>query len=118
MLRSASLGVTIIGLGYLVDPAAVLGIYGVSLQSITEAHIVRSAYGGLFLSFAILFWLGAARAQYTRPALITLLTFMAGFALGRAVSFVTDGMPHPLFIAIFAVEILYSVAAIHLLRRS
>ena len=117
LLRSASLGVTIIGLGYLIDPATVLEIYGVSLQSTTEAHIVRSAYGGLFISFAILFWLGAARAQYTRPALIALLTFMAGFALGRAVSFVTDGMPHPLFIAIFAVEILYSMAAIYLMKR-
>ena len=50
-------------------------------------------------------------------ALIALLTFMAGFALGRAVSFVTDGMPHPLFIAIFSVEILYSMAAIYLMKR-
>ncbi|MBK7974953.1 MAG: DUF4345 domain-containing protein [Deltaproteobacteria bacterium] len=81
VLRTAALAVGIIGFGYLLVPARVLGIYGVELHSVTETAIVRAAYGGLFVAFALLFALGSQRDALARPALIALATFMSGFGL-------------------------------------
>jgi drug/metabolite transporter superfamily protein YnfA len=86
VLRTAALAVGIIGFGYLLVPARVLGIYGVELHSVTETAIVRAAYGGLFVAFALLFALGSQRDALARPALIALATFMGGFGLGRLAS--------------------------------
>ena len=66
-----------------------------------EAHLVRAAYGGAFISFGVLFALGAAKPLLSRTALVALLTFMSGFAFGRVVRMLVDGMPSPLFQAVF-----------------
>ncbi len=117
VLRSAAVGVGAIGLGYLGLPGVVLGIYGVALQSVSEAAIVRSAYGGVFVAFAVLFELGARHRAYQRPALVALTVFMSGFALGRIVSLAVDGVPHPILVAILFVEIASASAAARLLAR-
>ncbi|MET9792784.1 DUF4345 domain-containing protein [Streptomyces canus] len=65
---------------------------------------------------AILFCLGASNTRYTRTSLITLFTFMSGLAVGRVVSIVADGWPHPLLIAVLVVEASYAGAAAYLLR--
>lgn len=115
VLRSAAVGVGAIGLAYLAVPSRVLAVYGVTLRSVTELAIIRSAYGGLFVSFAVLFELGARRAELARAALAALAVFMGGFALGRIVSLAVDGVPHPLLVAILVVEVAYAGAAARLL---
>ena len=115
VLLSASLGIGVIGLGYLFSPSTMYGLYGIGLETVNEANMVRSAYGGLFLGFAVLFFLGARRDQFATPALIALLTFMAGFALGRVVSLFADGMPSPLILSLIAFELIYSALAGYLL---
>ncbi len=111
VLRSAAVALGVIGLGYLTMPARVLAFYGVALKSITEANIIRSAYGGVFVAFALLFEIGARRPDRSRTALIALAVFMGGFALGRIVSLAVDGVPHPLLVAILVVELGYACAA-------
>lgn len=115
VLLSASLGIGVIGLGYLISPQFMYGLYGIEIETVNEANMVRSAYGGLFLGFGILFLMGARRDQFSRPALIALLTFMASFAVGRIVSIVVDGMPAPLILSLIVFEIVYSALAAYLL---
>lgn len=117
VLISASLGLGVIGVGYLVSPQTMYGLYGIDLDSVNEANMVRGAYGGLFLGFAVLLFLGARRADLATPALVALLTFMAGFALGRIVSVVVDGMPSPLILLLIAFEVVYCALAASLLAR-
>ncbi|MEM7585322.1 MAG: DUF4345 domain-containing protein [Acidobacteriota bacterium] len=115
VLLSASLGIGVIGLGYLISPQFMYGLYGIEIETVNEANMVRSAYGGLFLGFGILFLMGSLRDQFARPALIALLTFMASFAVGRIVSIVVDGMPAPLILSLIVFEIVYSALAAYLL---
>ena len=114
-LLSASLGIGVIGLGYLFSPQMMYGLYGIGLETVNEANMVRSAYGGLFLGFAVLFFLGARRDQLATPALVALLTFMSGFALGRIVSVLVDGVPAPLILLLIVFEITYAALAGYLL---
>ncbi|WP_217241738.1 DUF4345 domain-containing protein [Streptomyces sp. AC555_RSS877] len=116
VLGSAGLGIAVIGLIYLLAPHLLLDIYGVDIQSPSEANIFRSGSGSLFVAVAILFCLGASNTRYTRTALITLFTFMSGLAVGRVVSIVVDGWPHPLLIAVLVVEASYAGAAAYVLR--
>jgi hypothetical protein len=111
ILGSAALGIAAIGAIYLFTPQTLLSIYGIDLRSASEANLYRSAYGGLFLAFALLFGLGAIGARHSRTALLALLTFMGGLAVGRLVSVVADGWPHPLLTAVLVVELAYAGAA-------
>ena len=115
VLLSASLGIGVIGMGYLLSPQFMYGLYGIGLETVNEANMVRSAYGGLFFGFAVLFFLGAFRVRFEKPALVALLTFMAGFALGRIVSVFVDGRPSLLIFSLIVFEITYSALAAYLL---
>jgi hypothetical protein len=116
VLGSSALGVAAIGAIYLIAPQAFLDIYEIDLRSASETNLYRAAYGGLFLGFAGLFGLGASRGDLAKPAQIGLLTFMGGAAVGRLVSMIVDGWPHPLIVAVFGVELAYFCAATFLLR--
>ena len=116
VLGSAGLGIAGIGLTYLFDPRLVLDVYGVDIQSASEANIFRSGSGGLFVALAILFCLGAANPRYTRTSLVTMVAFMGGLAVGRVVSIVADGWPHPVLIAVLVIEASYAGAAASALR--
>lgn len=116
-LLSAAMGMGMIGVGYSVSPQFMFGLYGIQLESINELNMVRAAYGGLFIGFAALFALGFVRSSITQPALLALLTFMAGFAMGRMASIIMDGLPDILIMGLFALEVVYAALAIYLLRK-
>ena len=116
VLGSAGLGIAGIGLTYLFVPHLLLDVYGFHIQSPSEANIFRSGSGGLFVALAILFCLGAANPRYTRTSLVTMFAFMSGLAVGRLVSIVADGWPHPVLIAVLVVEASYAGAAAYALR--
>jgi hypothetical protein len=117
VLATAAVGVGLIGVTYLVSPQVMYTLYGLTVEGVNEFSLLRSAVGGLFSCFTVLFALGAMRAGYERPALLALLAFMGGFAIGRAVSLVVDGVPSPIVLFLFAVEALYAAAAGWLLSR-
>lgn len=116
VLGSAGLGIAVIGLIYLLAPHLLLDVYGVDIQSPSEANLFRSGSGSLYVALAILFCLGASNPRYTRTSLITMFTFMSGLAVGRLVSIVADGWPHAVLTVVLVVEASYAGAAAHLLR--
>ena len=115
VLISAFMGIGAIGIGYLMAPEFMYGLYGIELQSVNEANMVRAAYGGLFLGFALLFLAGALKPSLTRAALVALLVFMASFAFGRLVSLLVDGVPHALICLLIALEVVYAALSACLL---
>ncbi|MFF4059861.1 DUF4345 domain-containing protein [Streptomyces sp. NPDC001668] len=116
VLGSAGLGIAVIGLVYLFVPHLLLDVYGVDIQSPSEANLFRSGSGSLFVAMAILFCLGAVNTRYTRTSLVTLFTFMSGLAVGRLVSIVADGWPHALLTAVLVIEASYAGVAAYVLR--
>lgn len=115
VLLTASCGIGGIGLAYLIAPQFMYGLYGVGIESVNASNMVRGAYGGLFVAFSGLFALGVVRPGLANPALVGLLTFMSGFALGRLVSIVVDGLPSLLVLGLLALELCYSLLAAALL---
>lgn len=114
-LAAAEIG--LVGLIYLFAPMLMLGANGMTIETVSEYHSTRAAYGGAFVGFGLLFLLGALKAPLRRPALVALGTFMAGFAGGRIYSLIADGMPAPAFLGALATEVLLAGAALWALRR-
>ncbi len=117
ILLSAAAGIGLIGSGYLVSPTRMYGLYGIALNSTNEANMVRGAYGGVFVSSALLFLMGGIHPQLTRSALIYLLVFMLGFAGGRTLSILVDGLPSVLILLLLGLEVVYSMLAAWALYR-
>ena len=67
----------------------------VEINSIDHANIF-SGIMGLYVTMAIFWILGAFNKSLTIPALWSLVIFMTGIGLGRAISMITDGMPRTL----------------------
>ena len=94
----------VIGLAYCLDPNLLLGRYELAVVGASEDSMYRGAYGGLFLT------LGAAVAfgfstTHRRNATLLAMLFMGGFALGRLVSIVAAGMPHPQIVGLLLFEV-------------
>jgi uncharacterized protein YacL len=101
----ASVAVTPVALAYGVSPdwfaSTFLGIEGLDTNI---AHILR-AIMGLYLALG-LFWLFAAFNQaYRNAALLTVVVFTAGLAVGRIISYFADGRPQPLLILYIGLEL-------------
>lgn len=75
----------------ILDPQAIFDNVQVQLGNITARNSVRALYGGVNLVFA-LFWMYAAIRMQTMGLLLALL-YTGGFALGRILSIIMDGMP-------------------------
>src|SRR3712207_4245121 len=105
VLFSAAVVVGAIGIGYILAPRWVSGLYGIGIDSVNEANMVRAAYGGLFVASALLFVLGATNDGLTRPVLIYLLVFMLGLTCGRTISVLVDGVPSGLIVLVQGGEV-------------
>jgi hypothetical protein len=110
-LLSAAVGIDAIDIGYVLSPRWLYALYGITIDSVNEANMVRGAYGGLFVSSAILFLLGAMQDRLTIQSMTYLLTFMVGFASGRTISIVVDGVPSALILLLLGLELLYIMLA-------
>ena len=75
----------------ILDPQVIFDNVQVQLGNITARNSVRALYGGVNLVFA-LFWIYAAIRMQTTGLLLALL-YTGGFALGRILSIIMDGMP-------------------------
>jgi hypothetical protein len=115
VLISTALSIGAIGLGYLISPQFMLSFYGVTVDSVTEASIIRSSYGGLFFGFSLLLLFWSLNQNTHKHALLALLAFMGGFASGRIVSLSVDGMPGPLVFVLILIEVTYAVFACYFL---
>jgi len=111
-----AVGLVPIALGYGAKPTASLdALFGITVDSVNLAHIMRAVMGLYFGMVVIWVW-GAFDRQMTTPALVSCAVFMLGLAAGRILSFVLDGLPHWLLMVYAALEILLGLIAVVLLR--
>jgi hypothetical protein len=116
VLRLAALPFAALGLAFLLAPASWAARVGVALDGATADHDVRAVYGGLQLGCAALLWLGAARPEHVRPALVAQMLLYGGLAAGRAVGWLVAGAPSALGVALHAGELVGFAAAALALR--
>jgi low temperature requirement protein LtrA len=116
-LFGAGLMMLVVGGLHLLNPQMMMREPGVVLSSANHFHVVRAAYGGAYLGIAALFLAGALRRIDARAALAAVILIFGGFALGRVVSIVADGMPVPLYLGVLAAELCFAVCALLALRR-
>lgn len=112
----AAVGLTPIALSYGLMPEKSLPfLFDIDASSTNSSHIFRAVMG-LYLG-QIIFWIAGARNEALRvPALWALAVFMLGLAAGRAISFVADGMPHPLLFTYMILEVGFGLAAYFLVK--
>ncbi len=105
-LIAAFLIVSIIALLYGISPAWFAHRFlGITELSMNVAHILRAVMG-LYLGLG-LFWLCAAFSdKHRNTAVLTTIIFAGGLAIGRIISFITDGQPAPLLIIYLILEIM------------
>lgn len=111
-----AVGLFPIALSYGVRPSASLNaLYGINVDTVNLAHIMRAVMG-LYLGMSA-FWIwGAFNRSLTAPALASCAVFMLGLAAGRLLSVLLDGTPHWLFFVFTGLEIVLGVTAIVLYR--
>ena len=117
LLWIGTLGLIPIALSYGLAPESTLPmLYSIEVSSVGVAHVFRAVMG-LYLGMALLWILGATRPRFEFAALSAMAVFMTGLGLGRLLSFATDGIPEPLFVVYFFLEVGFATAAITLARQ-
>ncbi len=108
-LINAGVGLSVIGLGYGINPSFYPHLYGYALTTVNEVHIFR-ALCTLYLAFGA-FWIYAAlkKPQWHEVALISIMVLMFGLFSGRLFSLIVDGIAHPLLVFYTVLEILVFV---------
>jgi Domain of unknown function (DUF4345) len=99
----------------MLDPQTIFDNVQVQLGNLTARNSVRALYGGVNLSFG-LFWLYAAFRQQSVGLTLALL-YTGGFAIGRLMSIVLDGMPGAFAMQWMATETVFAVLSAWLLSR-
>ena len=79
----------------------------VEINSIDHANIF-SGIMGLYITMAIFWIFGAFNKSLTIPALWSLVIFMTGIGLGRAISMIIDGMPSNAFLLFLLLEVMFA----------
>ena len=79
----------------------------VEINSIDHANIF-SGIMGLYVTMAIFWILGAFNKSLTIPALWSLVIFMTGIGVGRAISMITDGMPSNPYLLFLLLEVIFA----------
>lgn len=107
-LAGAGLMMLVVGALHLIAPQMMMATPGITLSTVNHLHIVRAAYGGAYLGIAALFLLGVFRPAYQRFCLIAVTVLFSGFAFGRIVSIVADGVPVPLYLGVLGFELVFA----------
>ena len=115
-LWGAGLMMLVVGALHLVAPQMMMNPANINLTSTNHFHVVRAAYGGAYLGIATLFLLGALWPLYRHASLVAIAVLFCGFALGRVYSIAADGLPAPLYLAVFMFEVLFATLATLSLR--
>jgi hypothetical protein len=100
----------------ILDPQAIFDNVQVQLGNITARNSVRALYGGVNLIFG-LFWLYTAFRHQTMGLVLALL-YTGGFALGRILSVLMDGMPGEFAMQWLMTESFFAILAAVLLYRN
>jgi len=116
-LLIAATGLVPIALSYGLMPQVSLNyLFGISAADVNSAHIFRAVMG-LYLGFVVFWMIGVFNERVREAALYSLVVFMLGLAAGRALSLVTDGVPHWLLVVYLLLELGIGCAGILLLKK-
>jgi hypothetical protein len=115
-LWGAGLMMLVVGALHLFNPQMMMDTPQIQLSTVNHLHVVRAAYGGAYLGIAVFFLMGALGRIPTRAALLSVLVLFGGFALGRLVSLLVDGMPVGLYLGVLSTEVFFAVCAALALR--
>lgn len=117
-LAGAGLAMLVVGAQHLAAPQMMMATPGIELISVNHYHIIRAAYGGAYLGIAALFLSGLVRPALRSFALLAVAMLFGGFAFGRLVSLVLDGVPVALYLAVLTFEVVFAALALMALRRA
>lgn len=92
-------------------------LFEMSAQTTDESNIYK-AMMGLYLCFAVFWYIGLKQTSYWKAATISNMLFMLGLGLGRLISFATDGMPSLILFLGTVGEITLSVYAYSQLKKA
>ena len=117
LLLFVSIGLIPIALGYgLVPEKSMNYLFNISVSEINLAHILRAVMG-LYLALVIFWIIGAFKIHYRQAALYSLVVFMFGLAVGRIISLIVDGIPHWLLLVYLALELLFGILGLVLIKQ-
>lgn len=118
LLIFTAIGLIPIALSYGFMPAKSLGfLFGIEVANINLENILRAVMG-LYLALVVFWLMGAFKSNLREPALYSLIVFMYGLAAGRIISFLVDGIPHPLIIIYLLLELLLGTLGMLLARKA
>jgi hypothetical protein len=118
LLLFVAVGLTPIALSYGLIPEKSLDfLYNIQVTETNLAHILRAVMG-LYLALIVFWFIGAFKTQLRLTALYSLAVFMLGLAAGRILSVIADGVPHWLLLVYLALELLFGILALVLIRKS
>ncbi len=110
-------GLALIALSYGLAPATFLPLFvDIPVTTIDSKHVLRGIMG-LYLGMASFWGIGIYSPQFSKAAVISVVCFMLGLALGRVVSMIADGVPSPLLIVYLGLEVVMAALGILVLRR-
>jgi hypothetical protein len=115
-LGGAGAVMLVVGTLHLISPRMMMEAPAIELTTVNHLHLIRAALGGAFLGIATLFLLGLFRDRMRTFALLSVVILFSGFAFGRLVSIVLDGVPAGMFLGILAFELTFAVLAVFALR--
>ena len=118
-LTLVAVGLIPLGITYGVHPSfnllPISFLDEVEINSIDHANIF-SGIMGLYITMAIFWILGAFNKSLTIPALWSLVIFMTGIGVGRAISMITDGMPSTPYLLFLLLEVIFALIGLMFIK--
>ena len=118
-LTLVAVGLIPLGITYGVHPSfnllPISFLDEVEINSIDHANIF-SGIMGLYVTMAIFWILGAFNKSLTIPALWSLVIFMTGIGVGRAISMITDGMPSNPYLLFLLLEVIFALIGLMFIK--
>lgn len=105
-----------IGLACLFFPVQTASIVDIELNNVTATVDFRANYGGFAFGLGIIFIIAIFKSEFVRPALFVQALSFAGFALGRVVGILLDGMPKMIIVYFLVLEIIGVIVAVYCLK--
>lgn len=106
------------GVLFLIDPAGMFAKMGILFGSEMALEEVRASHGGVWLITGLFCVTSAWHQQWLRYALLFLLLFNGGFAIGRVASFVQGLVPAMALVPLFGFDLILVLVSAVLLSRA
>ena len=116
-LLTVTSGLIPIALAYGLMPVESMDyLFDMKINEPNGTHIFR-AIMGLYLATAVFWIMGAFKPDLRQSAMLTLVVFMWGLGLGRALSIIIDGVPNALLLLYIFLEVGFGVIGLILLSK-